>query len=106
MAENGNGKRLTFVYTVLGVIISIAVIVGGFWKVYARPQVCEQSRIEIRDWWDQTGTFKCEKIADIVCEKKIAVMDKKLDAIYQMNLRRLNRHERAEFEIEADTINP
>jgi hypothetical protein len=101
-----NGKRLTFVYTTLGIIISVAVIVGGFWTAYARPKVCEQSRIEIRDWWDQSGTFKVEKIADAICEKKIAVMDKKLDAIYQMNLRRLNRTERREFELPEDTINP
>lgn len=102
---NGNSKRLTLVYTMLGIIISVAVIVGGFWTVYARPKVSEQSRIEIRDWWDQTGTFKVEKIADVVCEKKFVEMDKKLDAIYQMNLRRLTRNERREFEIETDTIN-
>jgi len=105
--RTSNGKkRMEFIYTLLGIIISMAIIVGGFWAVYARPKVSEQSRIEITNWWDQSGTFKCEKIADAVCEKKVAQIEDKIDRIYRMNLRRLPGTERREFEIPEDTINP
>ena len=104
MAENGNGRRLRDnVYTMLGIIISSAIIVGGFWAIYAKPKVSEQSRIEIKCWWDESGTFQVEKIANVVCEKKFEKIEQKLDAVYQMSLRRLNRSERREFEIPDTT---
>lgn len=110
MAENGNGnnskKRMEFIYTVLGIVILSGTIIGGFWAVYARPKVCEQSRIEITNWWGETGALKVEKMSTDICERKVAKIEDKVDKIYRMNLRRLNRNERAEFEIPEDTINP
>ncbi len=107
MTENGNGskKRMESVYTLLGVILAAAAIVAGFWTVYAQPKVCAQSRIEIKDWWDMSGTFQVEKIATSICDKKVVAMEDKIDRIFRMNLRRLNRTERAEFELPEDTIN-
>ena len=106
MAENGNSKKwLTTVYTILGVIISSGIIFGCLWTAFAKPQVSVQSRLEITNWWGESGALKVEKIADDVCEKKVAKMEEKMDRIYQMNLRRLNRTERREFEMPEDTIN-
>jgi hypothetical protein len=100
MAENGK-KRVEFIYTILGIILLSAAIIAGFWTIYAQPKVCEQSRLEIRDWWDQTGTFKVANVVDAVVEKKMEKIDKRIDMIYRMNIRRLPESERANYEVDT-----
>jgi len=100
ITSNGK-KRMEFIYTLLGILFLSGAIIAGFWTIYAQPKVCVQSRIEIRDWWDQTGTFKVASVVDAVVEKKIEKIDKRIDMIYRMNIRRLPESERANYEVDT-----
>jgi hypothetical protein len=101
--ENGSSKMIKVVGSILGIIISTGIIFGCLWTVFAKPQVSEQSRIEIKEWWDQSGSFKVIEIIDTRLEKKLEKFEKRQEMIYKMNLSRVSAHERRKYEIPDTT---